>query len=131
MHPFRAAVEAGDLDRVTALLADDVTFSSPAVFKPYSGRDTVAFILGAVFRVFEDFSYEREIGDPDAVGDHALVFRARVGDREVQGVDLLRTNEDGQIVDLTVMIRPLSGLQAVVEAMGRQLEAAGGGKAPA
>ena len=123
MHPFRAAVEAGDLDRVTALLADDVTFSSPAVFKPYAGRDATAFILSAVFRVFEDFRYEREIGAPDAA-DHALVFRARVGDKEIHGVDLLRTNADGQITDLTVMIRPLSALSAVVQAMAAQLEAA-------
>jgi ketosteroid isomerase-like protein len=120
MHPFRAAVEAGDLDRVTALLAEDVTFCSPAVFKPYSGRETVAFILATVFRVFEDFRYEREIGAPDA-DDHALVFRARVGDKEVHGVDLLRMNADGQIADLTVMIRPLSALTAVSQAMGAQL----------
>jgi hypothetical protein len=128
MHPFREAVEAGDLDRMTSLLAEDVTFSSPAVFKPYSGRETVAFILAAVVRVFEDFRYEREIGSEDDV-DHALVFRARVGDKEVQGVDLLRMNPEGQIADLTVMIRPLSGLNAVVAAMGAQLEAAGQGSA--
>ena len=128
MHPFRAAVEAGDLERVSGLLADDVTFSSPAVFKPYSGRETVAFILAAVFRVFEDFRYEREIGAPGA-DDHALVFRARVGDKEVHGVDLLRTDAQGQITDLTVMIRPLSALTAVAQAMGAQLEAAGQGSA--
>ena len=124
MHPFREAVEAGDLDRMTSMLAEDVTFSSPAVFKPYSGRETVALILAAVVRVFEDFRYEREIGS-EGDTDHALVFRARVGDKEVQGVDLIRMNADGQIADLTVMIRPLSGLQAVVAAMGAQLEAAG------
>jgi len=123
MHPFRAAVEAGDLDRLTALLADDVTFNSPAVFKPYSGRDTVGVILSAVFRVFEDFRYESEIGAPGAA-DHALVFRARVGDKEVHGVDLVRMNGDGEVAELTVMIRPLSALNAVVQAMGAQLEAA-------
>jgi hypothetical protein len=123
MHPFREAVEAGDLDRMTSLLAEDVTFSSPAVFKPYSGRETVSFILGAVLRVFEDFRYEREIGSAGDV-DHALVFRARVGDKEVHGVDLLQMNAEGQIADLTVMIRPLSALTAVSQAMGAQLEAA-------
>ena|SRR5215204_2030047 len=123
MHPFRAAVEDGDLDRLKALLADDVTFNSPAVFKPYSGRDTVAFILAAVFRVFEDFRYESEIGAADET-DHALVFRARVGDREVHGIDLVRMNADGEVADLTVMIRPLSALTAVSQAMGAQLEAA-------
>ena len=125
MHPFRAAVEAADLDRMTELLAEDVTFSSPAVFKPYQGREATAFILAAVMRMFEDFRYEREIGG-DGDADHALVFRARVRetDREVQGVDLLTTGPDGKVTDLTVMIRPLSALQAVVAEMAKQLEAA-------
>jgi hypothetical protein len=123
MHPFRAAVEARDIDRMKDCLAEDVVFSSPAVFKPYEGRDATAFVLAAVLHVFEDFSYVREIGS-DADEHHALVVRARVGDRQVEGVDLLRTNPDGKIADLTVMIRPLSGLQAVVAAMAAQLEAA-------
>jgi hypothetical protein len=120
VHPFRAAVESGDMERAIALLADDVVFSSPIVFKPYRGRDAVATILRAVLHVFEDFRYEREIGAPDA-GDHALVFRARVGDREVQGVDLLRTSPDGTITELTVMVRPLSGALALAEAMRARL----------
>jgi len=76
-----------------------------------------------VFRVFEDFRYESEIGGPDAA-DHALVFRARVGDKEVHGVDLVRMNGEGEVSELTVMIRPLSALNAVAQAMGAQLEAA-------
>ena len=76
MHPFRAAVEARDLDAAVALLSEDVVFRSPVVFKPYRGRAAVAELLSAVSRVFEDFSYAREIGVPDA-RDHALVFRAR------------------------------------------------------
>jgi hypothetical protein len=120
MHPFRAAVEAWDHDAIHELLADDVVFNSPVVFKPYHGRDTVAVLLRAVSQVFEDFRYEREIGSGD---DHALVFRARVGDRELQGVDLIH-DRDGKIAELTVMIRPRSGAQALAEAMQRQLELA-------
>ena len=123
MHPFRAAVEAGDVDRLIATLAEDVTFYSPVVFKPYTGRDSVGAILRAVFRVFDDFRYEREIGAA-ADRDHALVFRARVGDREVQGCDFLHTREDGMVDELTVMVRPLSGALALAEAMRAQLEAA-------
>jgi hypothetical protein len=119
-HPFRAAVESGDMERAIALLADDVVFSSPVVFKPYRGRDAVGTLLRAVSHVFEDFRYEREIGAPDAE-DHALIFRARVGDREVQGVDLLRTAPDGTIAELTVMVRPLSGALALAEAMRARL----------
>jgi ketosteroid isomerase-like protein len=123
MHRFRVAVEAGDLDGAIALLADDVVFRSPVVFKPYQGRDAVAAILQAVFRVFEDFRYETEIGAADAA-EHALVFRARVGDREVHGCDLIRVRADGLIEDFTVMVRPLSGAHALADAMRAQLEAA-------
>ena len=119
MHPFRAAVEAGDLERVTGVLADDVTFSSPAVFKPYAGRETVAFILAAVFRVFEDFRYEREIG-AEGARDHALVFKARVGEREIHGCDFLHTDEHGLIDDFTVMVRPLSAALALAEDLDRK-----------
>jgi ketosteroid isomerase-like protein len=120
VHPFRTAVEAGDMDAAVALLADDVVFRSPVVFKPYEGREAVARILHAIARVFEDFAYEREIGADDSA-DHALVFRARVGDRELQGVDLVHVDEDGRIDELVVMLRPMSGLLAAAEAMREQL----------
>ncbi|MFE7271361.1 nuclear transport factor 2 family protein [Streptomyces sp. NPDC057623] len=121
MRVFREAVEAGDFDAVEALLAEDVVFTSPAVFKPYSGKAITAAILRAVVRVFEDFRYVREINDP-AGRDHALVFTARVGDREITGCDFLRVNEGGLIDDFMVMVRPLSGAQALAEAMGAQFE---------
>ena len=120
MNPFRAAVEAQDLERVVALLDEDVVFRSPVVFKPYHGRDDVAALLRAVFRVFEDFRYEREIGAVDAT-DHALVFRARIGDREIEGCDFLHTGDDGLIEELVVMVRPLSGALALGEAMKAEL----------
>ena len=120
MNPFRAAVEAHDLDRAVALLDDDVVFRSPVVFKPYHGRDEVAVLLGAVSRVFEDFRYEREIGAPDAA-DHALVFRARVGDREIEGCDFLHTGDNGLIDEFFVMVRPLSAALALAEAMKAEL----------
>ena len=123
MHPFRVAVEAQDIEGAIALLAEDVIFRSPVVFKPYHGRDAAAMLLTAVSRVFEDFRYEREIGAPGA-SDHALVFRARVGERELDGCDFVHINEDGLIDDLCVMIRPLSGVLALAEAMKAQLETA-------
>jgi hypothetical protein len=121
MHPFRAAIEAQDLEAAMALMADDVVFRSPVVFKPYQGRDTVAMLLGAVSRVFEDFRYDREIGALDA-SDHALVFRARIGDRELEGCDFLHTNEQGMIDEMCVMVRPLSGAHALADAMKARLE---------
>ncbi|MFJ5229254.1 nuclear transport factor 2 family protein [Kitasatospora sp. NPDC088391] len=121
MHPFRQAVEARDEQALIALLADDVVFNSPVAFKPYPGRPITAAILRAVLRVFEDFRYEREIGGADGA-DHALVFRAKVGGREVHGCDFLHVNEAGLIDEFTVMVRPLSGAHALAEAMGAQFE---------
>lgn len=126
MTPFRAAIEARDLERVVGLLADDVVFRSPIVFKSYQGREQTAALLRAVALVFEDFRYIREIGAPDA-HDHALVFEARVGDRQIEGCDFLHTNEDGLIDELVVMVRPLSGALALAEAMQAQLAGADAG----
>lgn len=127
---FRAAIESGIRggDRaalagaVEATLAEDVVFNSPVVFRPYEGRDAVMMVLRAVFEVLEDFRYEQEF---EAGDRHALTFRARVGDREVQGLDLLRLDREGKVNELTVMVRPMSGMLALAEAMKAQLEAAG------
>lgn len=122
---FRAAVERRDIDAAVALLADDAVFRSPAVFKPYEGRAKVETILRAVFTVLEDFRYTDELAATDGDGTHALIFEARVGDRSVQGLDLIRPDADGKIAEFTVMLRPASGLMAVAEKMGAKLAEAG------
>ncbi|GLW46754.1 membrane protein [Streptomyces sp. NBRC 14336] len=121
MRAFREAIEKWDLDAAEALLAEDVVFTSPVVFKPYPGKAMTAAILRGVARVFEDFHYVREINDTDG-RDHALVFKARVGDREIQGCDFLHVNDEGLIDEFTVMVRPLSAAQALAEAMGAQFD---------
>ena len=85
---FTAAIEAEDPEALTEALADDVVFRSPVVFKAYEGKPVVSAILteGAM-KVFEDFRYVERFEDGDAA---ALIFKARVGDREVDGLDLLR-----------------------------------------
>ena len=120
---FRAAVEAEDPVALTEALAEDVTFRSPVVFKAYEGKPLVSTILveGAM-KVFEEFRYTEQLEDGDAA---ALIFNARVGDREVDGLDLLRFDADGKVRELMVMARPLSGLNALAEAMGRQFERLG------
>jgi hypothetical protein len=124
MRAFREAVEAGDMDAVEALLAEDVVFTSPVVFKPYPGKAITAAILRAVSQVFEDFRYERELAGPDG-RDLALVFKARIGDRDVHGCDFLQLDADGLIETFTVMVRPLSAAQALAEAMAVQFELIG------
>jgi hypothetical protein len=115
---FRRAVEARDLAAMEAALHPEVRFRSPVVFKPYEGREAVMTLLGHVLEVLEDFRYTDELaGD----GVHGLVFEARAGDKTVHGWDFLRTDADGLVTELVVMIRPLSGLIAVAEAMGARL----------
>ena len=80
------------MDAVVALMADDVVFHSPIVFAAYHGRDAVAPILQAVATVFEDFRYTAEYGSPDG---HVLAFSAMVGDRALDGVDILRVVDGG------------------------------------
>ena len=113
-HPARAAIEAGDVDGLADLLAPDVEFRSPAVYRPYRGRDTVLALLRVVGSVFEDFRYANEWRDARTT---ILFFEARVGDRELQGIDILEEGESGLIERFTVMIRPLSGLQALAAAV--------------
>ena len=119
MDAFRKAVEARDTDAMAACLADNVVFTSPVAFKPYPGKPITAAILRGVMRVFENFRYERVIADGP---NHALVFRTEVSGREVQGCDFLHLDENGLIDEFTVMVRPLSGAQALSEAMAAQFE---------
>jgi hypothetical protein len=121
---FRNAVETQDLDAMVEALADDVVFHSPVTFKPFEGREAVGMLLGVVFRTFEDFRYTDEL-DGDEI--KALVFKARVGDKEIEGLDLLRFDSQGKIAGFTVMVRPLSATMALAEAVGKGLEQAAAG----
>lgn len=115
---FRRAVEAKDLSRLEELFSPEVVFRSPAVFKPYEGLDALRLLLGAVAEVLEDLRYVDQVETGDTA---VLIFHARTGDRELDGVDILRFGDDGRVREMMVMIRPLSGLNAVVGEMGRRL----------
>jgi hypothetical protein len=117
-HPFGVAVLADDHDAAMATIADGVVFRSPAVYKPYEGKEMVEQILLLVATVFENFRYTNEWRDGRTT---ILFFEANVGDRDLQGIDILEENEDGLIERFTVMIRPLSGLQAVAAKMAARL----------
>lgn len=118
---FRTAVLDGDVDAAVALFAQDAVFHSPVVHRPYVGREALRAILAAVTTVFEDFHYTAEYGSSDTDGDgHVLVFEARVGEREIQGVDILR-GVDGVLTELTVLVRPYSAATALRERMAALL----------
>ena len=118
---FRQAAEAKDFSAIEELFAEDVVFRSPVVYKPYEGRDAVAMLLGAVVQVFEDFRYTDQVETGDAA---ALAFSARVGERELDGIDFLHFDSEGRVDRMAVYVRPMSGVNALAEAMQRKLEEA-------
>jgi hypothetical protein len=105
------------------LLADDVVFRSPAVHAPAEGRvPATAYLEAAMVVLGPVLHYEREL----VTGDSAcLEFRAELGGKQLQGVDLIRWNDAGLIVDFTVLVRPVQGLQALIERMAAELARAG------
>jgi hypothetical protein len=120
---FRRAAEAKDFSAIEELFAEEVTFRSPVVFKPYEGREALGILLTAVVQVFEDFRYTDQVETGDSA---ALAFSARVGDRELDGIDFLRFDEEGRVREMAVYVRPMSGVNALAEAMQRKLEEVGG-----
>jgi hypothetical protein len=119
---FRRAAETKDFSQASELFREDVTFKSPVVFKPYEGREAVGVLLSAVVQVFKDFRYVEHV----EAGDTAvLMFEARAGDRDLQGVDILRFADDGRIAEMTVMVRPMSAVHALADEMKKMLESTG------
>ena len=87
---------------------------------PYPSAQAVQLILGTVVQVFENFTYHRQMASADGLSV-VLEFSASVNGKELKGVDLIQFDLDGKIVDFEVMVRPLSGLQALGEEMGKRL----------
>lgn len=121
---FRRAVEARDLEAMTAAFREDARLHSPVTHKPFEGRPAIRRLLGILLEVFGDFRYTDELEASD--GTLALIFRARVGERELQGLDLIRFDEAGAIRDFTVMVRPRSAIEALMAEVGARLAGSGG-----
>ena len=115
---FQKAMLSGDLDLMAAALAPDVSFWSPAVHKPYEGHAAVMKMLTAAHHVLGGLTYKETVESGERT---VLFFTARVGDRDVEGIDALRFDTEGRVRELVVMIRPHSALTAVMEAMARRL----------
>ncbi len=119
---FRKAAEAKDFESGKELFTEDVVFRSPFVHTPYEGIDALGFLLGNVVQVFEDFRYLSQVETGDTA---VLVFEAEVNGRKLQGVDVLNFNDEGKIAEMSVMVRPMTGLAALGEEMAKRVEAAG------
>jgi ketosteroid isomerase-like protein len=107
-----------------ALLADEVVFHSPVVHTPQPGKAITLKYLAAAFQVLcnESFRYVREIHGP---GDAALEFQVEIDGVGVNGIDLIKWNEQGRIVEFKVMIRPLKAVNLIHQKMAAMLQAGG------
>ena len=122
-HPFRRAAETKDLELLAETLREDVILHSPVLFRGFEGRETVIAVLTHVAATLEDLSYTHELADGNTV---ALRFKAKVGDRELEGIDFLELDEEGRVTELTVFMRPFSALTAFNEQMAARLGASEG-----
>lgn len=114
-------LETRDMSILNELLAEEVVFRSPVAFQPYPGKQVVFFILTNVIQVFENFTYHREFISENG-NNVVLEFSANVGDKKLKGVDMIQFNEEGQMIDFEVMIRPKSGLEALAVQMGQRMQ---------
>ena len=115
-------LQTGDMSILNELLAEDVVFRSPVAYNPYPGKQVVFFILSNVIQIFENFSYHREFYTEDGM-NVVLEFSANVGEKKLKGIDMIQFNEQGQIIDFEVMLRPKSGLEALAAQMGQRMAA--------
>lgn len=109
-----------NLDGLASIVHPEAVFRSPMAFSPYRSAQALVLVLKTVTGVFEDFTYHRQFASNDGL-NVVLEFSARVGDRQLKGVDIVRFDEQGLIVEFEVMVRPFSGLQALGQEMGARL----------
>jgi hypothetical protein len=117
-HPFRVAAEAKDVELMTETLREDVVLHSPILFRGFEGREMVGQVLTHVAATLEDLTYVDELVSGASV---CLRFMARVGDRELEGIDFLELDDEGRVRELTVFMRPLSALNTFNERMKERL----------
>ena len=119
---WHALIRSRDVRGLDALLADDVVLHSPVVHTPLAGKPIVRKYLQAALQVFvnDTFRYVRELEGP---GDAVLEFQVEIDGITVNGVDMLRWNADGHIVDFKVMVRPLKAVNLIHQKMAALLAA--------
>ncbi len=120
LEQWHDMIASKSLKALPDLLDANAVFRSPMAYKPYQGAQMVNVILNTVIQVFENFAYHRQLVSADG-HSAVLEFSATVGDRQLKGIDMVQFNAEGKIVDFEVMIRPMSGLQALGDEMGKRL----------
>jgi SnoaL-like domain len=122
LEAWHELVRSRDCTHLGALLADEVVFYSPVVHAPQVGKTITVRYLSAAFVVFfnESFRYVREIAGPR---DAALEFEVEIDGVLVNGVDMLKWDDDGRITEFKVLIRPLKAINLIHQRMAALLQA--------
>jgi hypothetical protein len=113
-HPYRTALENGDVAGLFEALHPDVIFDTPAFETPVRGRLNVLALFGVLATVFEDPVVTDELSGE---GSHAITFCLSVDGHAIQGVDYLELDEQGRVRRITVTMRPLASLQVLAKRM--------------
>lgn len=111
---WHKAIETQQLETLAELVAESAQLSSPAYWKPKTGRAVVMQVIRGVLACVEDFRYTREWIDGDEL---ILLFEATVDEKSLRGIDRIRLNDDGHLVELEVFVRPANGLKALAARM--------------
>lgn len=120
LQTWHELVERRDLSALASIVHPQAAFRSPMSFNPYGPAPALVLALQTVIQVFQDFTYHRQFGSADGL-NVVLEFSAKVGDKSLKGIDMIRFDEQGLIVEFEVMVRPLNALQALGAEMGARL----------
>jgi len=120
LQKWHSMAAQGDLSELGSILHPKAVFRSPMAHTPYPSAQAVQLILGTVIKVFEDFVYHRELASADGLSV-VLEFSANVNGKALKGIDMIQFDTEGKILDFEVMVRPMSGLQALGDEMAKRL----------
>ncbi|MCA0244132.1 MAG: nuclear transport factor 2 family protein [Proteobacteria bacterium] len=120
LEAWHAMVARGDLGELEAIVHPDAVFRSPMAINAYRPRPALLLALRTVVTIFKNFTYHRQLASADGLSV-VLEFSALVNDKQIKGIDLIRFDDEGRIVEFEVMVRPLNGLQELGAEMGARL----------
>lgn len=118
LKEWHRIVSERDLAALPAMLAEEIELGAPPYWRKLEGRPLVQHLLGLVLETIEGFTYHREWCHG---AELALEFRGRVGDHEVQGIDLITLDSDGRVRNLDVLMRPANAILALREAIAPRM----------
>lgn len=120
LEAWHTLVERKDLGALETIVHPDAVFRSPMAFKPYGPAPALLLVLRTVITIFQNFTYHRQFASDDGL-NVVLEFSAEVDGKQLKGIDMIRFDESGLIVEFEVMVRPFNALQALGAAMGARL----------